>query len=391
VTAYSTARIAQFCETGSGTTPPRDLQSRYYGPGLPWVKSGELKEGVILSTEESVTPLALSETSLRRVPAGALLVAMYGANVGRVAQLGVEATTNQAICHVVPDEAVADKRYMFHALCASARSLVARGVGGAQPNISQGTVRDLTVPLPPLAEQRRIAAILDQADALRAKRRAALTLAERIASAFFAQSFGEEEKPPVVPLGECAEVVSGVAKGRKLGAAVTRDVPYLRVANVQAGRLELGEVKTIPATEAEITELRLLRGDVLLTEGGDFDKLGRGAVWQGELPECIHQNHVFRVRPDASRLLPEFFAAFLLSRQARAYFLRCAKRTTNLASINMSQLRSMPVLMPPLEAQRRFVAALAAQRRVVDLQEAESAKMDALFSGLQHRAFRGEL
>src|SRR6185312_7237318 len=101
-----------------------------------------------------------------------------------------------------------------------------------------------------------------------------------------------------------------------------------------------------------IKELVLLEGDVLLTEGGDFDKLGRGAMLEEKLPTCIHQNHVFRVRVDPAKLNPVYFAKYLLTDEAREYFLGCAKRTTNLASINMTQLRALPLFLPPLSQQK---------------------------------------
>ena len=108
-----------------------------------------------------------------------------------------------------------------------------------------------------------------------------------------------------------AEVVSGVAKGRKLNGGPVREVPYLRVANVQAGFLDLSEIKTIPAKQSEVDALALERGDVVMTEGGDYDKLGRGALWDQDLPDCIHQNHVFRVRTNREQLLPTFFVHYL--------------------------------------------------------------------------------
>lgn len=160
-------------------------------------------------------------------------------------------------------------------------------------------------------------------------------------------------------LGDVAEVVSGVAKGRKLSGRPTRDVPYMRVANVQAGHLNLSEMKTTPATESEIAELNLFRGDILLTEGGDHDKLGRGALLDVDIGECIHQNHVFRVRAHQTLLLPEYFAAFLQTEVARYYFLKSAKKTTNLASINMTQLRALPVVLPPVDLQYQFAEHMA--------------------------------
>ena len=172
---WKTVRLSEFCRTGTGGTPSRSNLERYYEGGtIPWVKSGELRESVINETEEHVTEAALRETNMKLVPAGALLLAMYGATVGRLGILGVDATTNQAVCHIVPDPKAAEVRFLFHALSNQVANLVARGVGGAQPNISQGIVKDLKLALPPLAEQRRIAEVLDRAEALRAKRRAAL-------------------------------------------------------------------------------------------------------------------------------------------------------------------------------------------------------------------------
>jgi type I restriction enzyme, S subunit len=171
------------------------------------------------------------------------------------------------------------------------------------------------------------------------------------------------------PLAELAEIASGVTKGRDLAGQKLVSVPYLRVANVQAGALNLEEIKDIEVPEAEVERFRLLDGDVVMTEGGDPDKLGRGAVWRSEVPLCIHQNHIFRVRPISTQLDSNYLSRYLASPAARAYFLRCAKQTTGIASINKTQLSAFPVGVPPLPEQRRIAAildhadALRAKRR----------------------------
>jgi type I restriction enzyme, S subunit len=144
--------------------------------------------------------------------------------------------------------------------------------------------------------------------------------------------------------------------------------------------LDLNEIKTIEALPREVAELRLKPGDVVLTEGGDLDKLGRGAIWTTEIGDCIHQNHVFRVRVDPSVLHPQFFHEYLQTDVVRAYFLRCAKRTTNLASINMTQLRALPVPLPALGLQQEFAHQVAAAERLKASQRASLAKLDALFA-----------
>ena len=148
-------------------------------------------------------------------------------------------------------------------------------------------------------------------------------------------------------LADLAEVAGGLAKGKKRNSkARLRSVPYLRVANVQRGHIDLTEVKSIEATDQEVQELRLQPGDVLLNEGGDRDKLGRGWVWKGQLPECIHQNHVFRARVRAGAILPELLSHYANS-EGQRYFTAQGKQTTNLASISLGKLRGLPVPVPP--------------------------------------------
>jgi type I restriction enzyme, S subunit len=139
-------------------------------------------------------------------------------------------------------------------------------------HISSKQISDIKIPLPPLPEQERIVCLLDEAEALRAARVRANARMEQFVPALFHEMFGEREYPAPF-LRDIAEVVSGVAKGRRLGNAAMI-VPYIRVSNVQAGYLDLREIKTIEAMPSEVEELRLKKGDVLLTEGGDLTNLG---------------------------------------------------------------------------------------------------------------------
>jgi type I restriction enzyme S subunit len=165
------------------------------------------------------------------------------------------------------------------------------------------------------------------------------------------------------------EIASGVAKGTKRDVDIeVREVPYLRVANVQRGFLELSEVKSILATERDIAELTLKAGDILFNEGGDRDKLGRGWVWRDEVADCIHQNHVFRMRPYLSEVLPE-----LISHHGntfgKTWFQKAGKQTTNLASINMTILRMFPVPLGPAVEQQELLSQLEVQIEQLNRQE----------------------
>jgi len=165
------------------------------------------------------------------------------------------------------------------------------------------------------------------------------------------------------------EIASGVAKGSKRNnSIVVREVPYLRVANVQRGYLDLAEVKSILATEREIAELTLQDGDVLFNEGGDRDKLGRGWVWRNQVAECIHQNHVFRMRPYIEAIQSE-----LISHHGNTFgklwFQKMGKQTTNLASINMTMLRMFPVPVAPAAEQQEILEQIRSQLEILSNQE----------------------
>lgn len=298
--------------------------------------------------------------------------------------------------HVVrPNTEVLDGKYLFYMLWNGKLrhdgELNMTGSAG-QRRVPAGFLERYRIPLPLLDTQRHIAKVLEQADRLCRQAQQMEAEFDRLAQALFLEMFGDYRQQTTehfLPLAGVADVVSGVAKGSKLSGAV-RTLPYLRVANVQDGFLDLSEIKEIEASERDIEKYRLKAGDILMTEGGDFDKLGRGAMWSGEIAECIHQNHIFRVRlSDAYE--PRFFACYLRTPMVKAYFLGCAKKTTNLASINMSQLKALPTPKEPLDRQKQFVAALQqieAQRQMARRQQAE---LEQAFQSLMQRAIKGEL
>ncbi len=174
----------------------------------------------------------------------------------------------------------------------------------------------------------------------------------------------------------------------------TRQVPYLRVANVQRGFLDLSDIKTIDATEEEIRQLRLMRYDILFNEGGDRDKLGRGWIWNDELPECIHQNHVFRARLISYDVQPKYISWYGNS-IGMDYFFEQGRQTTNLASINLTKLGLLSVPLPPMKEQQRIVAEVERRLSIIDNVEAtievNLKRADQLRQIVFKEAFTGKL
>ncbi len=154
------AKLGDVCKTTSGGTPSRKFL-HYYTGNIPWVKSGELRYNTIFDTEEKITEEAVANSSAKVFPKGTLLVALYGANIGRLAVLGVEAATNQAVCGIFENQKI-DSKYLYFFLFHKQRDLIREGIGGAQPNISQGILKDLELSIPPLPEQHRIVAKIEE-------------------------------------------------------------------------------------------------------------------------------------------------------------------------------------------------------------------------------------
>ena len=256
------------------------------------------------------------------------------------------------------------------------------GAGG-QKRVPEDFVRDFAIAFPPIEEQEIIAAFLNREttkiDALVAEQQRLIALLNEKRQAVISHAVTKGLNP-VAPMKESgvdwlgtvpahwevtrlkfiADVQGGIAKGKDYFGHETIEVPYLRVANVQDGFLDLETVTTIEIPANELDRYLLRAGDVLMNEGGDFDKLGRGHIWNGEIDPCIHQNHVFAVRPKtvSSQWLNEITG----SNYAQFYFMTRSKQSTNLASISSTNIMDLPVVLPPATEQQVTLAVVGEQR-----------------------------
>ena len=285
-----------------------------------------------------------------------VLIALTGATTGKVGYLTFPACANQSVTGIQPNNRFIPK-YLYYYLFGIRQKILDDSYGGAQKHISQGYVKNIEVPLADIEEQKKIATALDKANSIITNRQLQLHALDNLIKVRFVEMFGDMLINPLdwpeQRLETVAEIVSGITKGRKLKTTELFDVPYMAVSNVKDGYIDWTTVKTILATSSEIEQYRLQTNDVLMTEGGDPDKLGRGALLTTVPENCIHQNHIFRVRLD-SRVNPVYFEEYLQTARPKRYFLKAAKQTTGIASINMTQLRHMPLILPPMEEQKEF-------------------------------------
>jgi type I restriction enzyme S subunit len=364
---------------------------RYYGGGtIPWIKSGELRESVINSAEEHVTDAALKESSIKMVPSGAILLAMYGATVGRLGILGIEATTNQAVCHIIPDPNIAVTRYVYHALSSQVPSLISMGVGGAQPNINQGIIKSLAIPLPTKPEQRRIVAILDQADALRAKRREALAQLDSLTQSIFIEMFGDPDKnEKSLPVESLSTLCKRITDGTHLSPKwETSGIPFLFISNIVDGQITFDTQKFISAeTYTELTRRCPIElGDVLYTTVGSY---GNAAVVE-TTRQFAFQRHIAHIKPDMTKANPLFVAAMIQSTGVRRQVDKVAKGVAQ-KTVNLADLKNLLVFAPALDLQQTFATRIQSIEALKVTHNAALQELDRLFASLQHRAFQGEL
>ena len=290
-------------------------------------------------------------------------------------------------------------KYLLHYFRYFEAQLQQKGTGTTFKAITQDVIKNLEVPIPPLDEQERIVARIEElfseldngVETLRKTKQQLAVYRQAVISA----AFPEMTKENTVRLDEIADISGGITKGRDLSKQETVHLPYLRVANVQNGYLDLSQMKTIELKVSEKEKYLLRSGDVLYTEGGDRDKLGRGTVWNDEIPNCVHQNHVFKARLDLKKANPRYVAYWSMSAFARNYFYNKGKQSVNLASINKTVLSALTLPLPSLPEQEATLREIESRLSVCDsiektvdtaLQQAEAMRQSIL-----KKAFEGGL
>ena len=378
-----------------------NLKTAHYTDSGPRViRLQNIGDGEFIDAEAHISPAHFERLRAHEAKGGDVVVASLGETLPRACLVpdDLGAAVVKADC---PRIRVGDEmRAEF--LCAALNSPPVRqqaaglvaGIG--RPRLNLGKLKALHIPTPPLAEQDRIVEAIKRyrADLEEARGEVRAAAAQLIAlrSAVLAHTL---PRVSAVRLDEIADVRSGLTKGRKLKTDAS-PYPFLRAANLRDGYLDLDEIKEIPATTDEADRFKLERGDVLLVEGsGSVARLGQGWLWEGQLETCLHQNHVFRARPDQDVVLPRYLAWTLQGPPARAYFHAQTKTTSGLTTINRRQVGATPVPLPPIDVQRRVVATIERQLGASDALRARLHDVETsgghLMRAVLSRAIRGEL
>ena len=354
-------KLEELFDLQMGKTPSRNNSDYWNTKDNKWISIADLSKcgKYIGETKEYISDDAVENSGISKIPANTVVMS-FKLSIGKTAITAEDMYSNEAIMsfhdkhivNLIPE-------YVYYLLLAHDwTDGTNKAVMGK--TLNKATLSKVKVNIHSSEEQAEIVACLNSVASVISARQRQLEKLDDLVKARFVELFGDMflnfEEWNEAPLESLADIVSGITKGRKVSEKHLIKVPYMAVSNVKEGYIDWTTVKTIEATEQEINQYRLLPDDVLMTEGGDPDKLGRGAIIKTPLENCIHQNHIFRVRLDETHILPVYFAEYLQHQRAKRYFLGCAKQTTGIASINMRQLKALPVLIPPLDLQNQFAA-----------------------------------
>lgn len=269
-----------------------------------------------------------------------------------------------------------------------------KGAAG-QKRVPADFLKNYDIPLPPLDDQIRIAHLLGKVEGLIAQRKQHLQQLDDLLKSVFLEMFGDpvrnEKGWDIHPLGSIGEVQGGLQVTTKRNE-YKLDAPYLRVANVYRDRLSLCVIKRIGLTLAELERVRLQKGDLLIVEGhGNPEEVGRSAVWNGLIENCVHQNHLIRFRVDASKITPQFASFFINSSGGRQQMFRAGKTTSGLNTISSKNVKETIAVVPPLQLQNQFGAFVEKVEGIKTHYQQNLTDLETLYGALSQQAFKGEL
>ena len=275
------------------------------------------------------------------------------------------------------------------------RQIESASTGTAIKNYGPSHLKKMVIPLPPIASQRRIANILDKADEIIRKRKEAIALTEQLQKSIFLDMFGDPVINPKgwekVKLAKISNIQGGLQVTKKRESNPI-EVPYLRVANAYRDSLNLNQIKTIFVTQQELNKTSLKKGDILIVEGhGNKTEIGRSCVWDDSISNCVHQNHLIRVRVDDNIAESIYVSNFLNSIGGRSQLIKLGKTTSGLNTINTSNVKGIEILLPPIKIQKKYITIQETIFKYIQKLNQQQKESENLFNSLLQKAFKGEL
>jgi type I restriction enzyme S subunit len=397
--SWPTEKLGNLVTIKGGGTPSKKVKE-YWNGDIPWASVKDLKSRLLLSTEDSITSLGVEKSATNIIPKGTIIVPTRMA-LGKVAIAALDLAINQDLKALfVIDEKVLDKAYFSRFLESRAKYIESEGKGATVKGITLDFLKGLDVPLPPLEEQKRIAAILDKADAIRQKRKQAIDLADEFLRSVFLDMFGDPVTNPKgweqVPLSTLSDkILNGTTPKGGSDVYVEKGVAFLRSQNVWKKSIELDDIVYLDdETHAKMSKSSLKHKDILITKTGRINtensSLGRAAIYYGKDDEANINGHVYLVRLKSDNV-HEFIEFILTTKEYRDHIRSVCVGGIDKRQLNKNHIEEFPIICPPSNEQQRFVKILHQSQKVLDNYKEQLVEAQNNFSALTQKAFLGQL
>lgn len=385
----STIPLGELVTIRGGGTPSRTVPE-YWNGNIRWATVKDFKSTELAETQESITPAGIRDSATNIIPAGSVIIPTRMA-VGKAAISTIDMAINQDLKALLPTGEI-DTRFLLQFMLSQGDYLESQAQGATVKGIKLDLLRSLPFPRLARAEQRRIAAILDKADAIRRKREQSLSVADDFLRSVFLEMFGDPStNSKGWPVGSIRDLIVDAKYGTSQKADVeVGSYPVLRMGNLTyLGRIDPTDLKYLDLKDNEIEKYTVRRGDILFNRTNSRELVGKTAVVMAD-EVYAYAGYLVRSRTN-SRANPHYISAFLNSTFGKATLQGMCKSIIGLANINAQEFQNIRIPVPPFCLQNRFGAVLERTEATRQLLQADLRNAADLFAALSQRAFRGEL
>lgn len=398
--SWTVAQLEEVAKWGSGGTPSRG-NPKFYNGKIPWIKTGELGSKYVFRTGEHITEEAVKKSSAKLFPKGSVGIAMYGATIGKTSIFGIEASTNQACAVAICNDSVIHNEYLYYFLVSQQRSFVEAGKGGAQPNISQGVLKEWYIPYAPLNEQKRIVEkieeLFSQLDKGIESLKAAREQLKNYRRTLLKKLFDDEALKPK-PL---SEFVLDMGQGWSPKCFETPSPSneiwgVIRTTAIQHLHFDESANKELPASLPPREHLEIQENDILITRAGPRNRVGVACLVKKVRPKLILCDKAYRIKADEDQIIPEFLIAILNTPRAQKEIEELKSGISD-SGLNLTQKRflELEVRVPDIKVQQQLLDGFELQ--IDQIREAERTveqqliSVEALRQSILKAAFSGKL
>ncbi|WP_422490984.1 restriction endonuclease subunit S [Endozoicomonas sp. ALE010] len=389
--SWPLVKLGELVDIKGGGTPSKRVE-KYWNGDIPWASVKDFKGSLITKTQNYITREGVENSATNIIPAGTLIVPTRMA-LGKVALTGCDMAINQDVkALLIKDKNQLSTDYLLRFLGNSSGFIEAQGQGATVKGIKLEVLRELALPLPPLAEQKRIAAILDKADQLRQKRQQAIALADDFLRSVFLDMFGDPvTNPKGFPVGSIRDLLAEAKYGTSAKASETDgEYPVLRMGNITyGGKWNLTDLKFVDLSHADKPKYLARQGDLIFNRTNSRELVGKTAVYDFDYPMAL-AGYLIRGRVN-ERGNPYYISAYLNSRHGKKTLLTMCKSIVGMANINAQEMQNIKILMPPIDLQNKYQQIELAVRDRLGMMTVSSSEMGTLFHSLSQKAFAGEL